>query len=363
MPRDYYEILGVGRTDSEEDIKKAYRRLARQYHPDANQSDPGAEEKFKEIAQAYGVLSDPGRRADYDKYGHAKMPSGGFDPFDLFASFFGRDPFGSYARGGDGRRGNDLVLELEVTLEEVVKGATRSVTIRNLTTCSTCRGNGCEPGTSPERCPQCQGTGAVRQVGRSIFGNVMTSYTCPTCHGSGERIAAPCRECSGDGRIQRADDVPISVPPGVDDGVQLRISGRGEAGRRGAGTGDLFVAIRVAPHERFRRQGDDLVTTLQVTMTQAVLGASRDIETFDGPSTISIPAGTQPGRVMRIKGRGVPHLARAGRGDLLVEIGVTIPTQLGEEESKLLRRIAALRGEEVDEEHGILGKIRSAFHS
>ena len=364
MPRDYYEVLAVNRTDSEEEIKKSYRRLARQFHPDANPDDPDAEEKFKEIAQAYGVLSDPGRRADYDKYGHAKVPTGGFDPFDIFASFFGRDPFGSYARGGEGRRGNDLVLEMEVSLEEVVLGASRTVTIRNLATCGTCQGSGCEPGTAPERCPQCSGTGAVRQVGRSIFGNVMTSFTCPTCRGSGERIASPCRECGGDGRVQQPDEIPITVPPGVDDGMQLRLSGRGEAGRRGAGRGDLFVTIRVASHERFRRAGDDLLTTLGVPMTQATLGGSAEIQTFEGPATIAVAPGTQPGKVVRLKGRGVPRLGRGvGRGDLLVEIAVTIPTQLSDEESKLLRRLAALRGEEVDEEHGLLGKIRSAFHS
>jgi molecular chaperone DnaJ len=363
MARDYYEVLGVARTDSEEEIKKAYRRLARQYHPDANQEDPEAEEKFKEIAEAYGVLSDPARRRDYDTFGTAKVPTGGFDPFDLFASFFGGDPFRSYSRRGESRRGNDLVLELEVTLEEVVKGATKSVTIRNLTTCATCQGSGCEPGTSPERCSRCGGTGAVRQVGRSIFGNVMTSYTCPQCHGSGEEIASPCRECNGDGRMERVDEVPITVPAGVDDGVQLRISGRGEAGRRGGGVGDLYVALRVAPDERFTRQGDDLVTRLDVPVTQAVLGADVELETFDAPVTVTVAPGTQPGKVTRVKGKGVPHLGRSGRGDLLVEIGVVVPTHLSDEEAKLMRRLAALRGEEVHEDHGIIGKIRNALHS
>jgi molecular chaperone DnaJ len=362
MAGDYYQILGVERTDSEDDIKKAYRRLARQFHPDANQEDPDAEEKFKEIAEAYGVLSDPARRRDYDQFGTAKVPTGGFDPFDLFASFFGGDPFRSYAQRGQSRRGNDLVLELEVSLEEVVKGASKSVTIRNLTTCATCQGSGCKPGTSPERCSRCSGTGAVRQVGRSIFGNVMTSYTCPQCHGSGEEIASPCPECNGDGRMERVDEVPITVPAGVDDGVQLRISGRGEAGRRGGGVGDLYVAIRVAPHEGFQRQGDDLITRLTVPMTQAALGASIEFETFDGMVSVAVAPGTQPGKVNRIKGKGVPRLGRTGRGDLLVEMGVEVPMHLNDEESKLLRRLAALRGEEVEEEHGILGKIRSAFH-
>jgi molecular chaperone DnaJ len=363
MARDYYEVLGVGRDASEEEIKKAYRALARQHHPDANQDDPNAEERFKEIAEAYGVLSDAGRRRDYDTFGTAKVPTGGFDPFDLFASFFGSDPFRSYSRRGENRRGNDLALELQITLEDVVKGASKSVTIRNLTTCTSCQGSGCEPGTSPRRCTRCAGTGAVRQVGRSIFGNVMTSYTCPQCHGSGEEIPSPCQQCNGDGRMERVDEIPIEVPPGVDDGIQIRISGRGEAGRRGGGVGDLYVAIRVAPDQRFQRRGDDLITTLMIPVTQAALGAGVDIETFEAPVTVAIPPGTQPGKVIRVKGRGVPRLGRAGRGDLLVEVGVEVPTHLDEEESKLLRRLAALRGEQVDEDHGLLGKIRSAFHS
>jgi molecular chaperone DnaJ len=363
MARDYYQVLGVARTASEEEIKKAYRQLARQYHPDANRDDPSTEEKFKEIAEAYGVLSDPARRRDYDTFGTAKVPVGGFDPFDLFASFFGADPFRSYSRRSDGRRGNDLALELEVTLEEVVKGATKPVTIRNLATCSTCQGSGCKPGTSPERCTRCAGTGAVRQVGRSIFGNVMTSYTCPQCNGSGEEIASPCPTCSGDGRMEQVDEIPINVPPGVDDGVQLRISGRGEAGQRGGGVGDLYVVIRVAPHERFQRRGNDLLTTLAVPFTQAALGGTTEIDAFGSPATVTIPPGTQPGKVMRLKGRGVPYLGRSGRGDLLVEVTVEVPTHLNEEESKLLRRFAALRGEQVDEDHGLLGKIRSAFHA
>lgn len=362
MPRDYYEVLGVDRQASEDDIKKAYRRLARQFHPDANPEDPGAEEKFKEIAEAYGVLGDASRRRDYDMFGHAKIPAQGFDPFDLFASFFGGDPFGSYARRGESRRGNDLALELEVTLEDVVKGATKSITLRNLTLCSACSGSGCKPGTAPVRCSRCSGTGAVRQVGRSIFGNVMTSYTCPQCHGSGEEIAAPCPQCNGDGRMERVDEVAVTVPAGADDGVQIRISGRGEAGRRGGGVGDLYVAIRVAPDERFRRSGYDLISRLEVPMTQAALGGTAVVETFDGPVTVAVAPGTQPGTVTRLKGKGVPHLGRSGRGDLLVEIAVRVPTHLGDEEAKALRRFAALRGEEVNEDHGLIGKLRSALH-
>ena len=306
MPRDYYEVLEVERTASEDEIKKSYRRLARQFHPDANQDDPSAEGKFKELAEAYGVLSDASRRREYDTYGHARVPTGGFDPFDLFASFFGSDVFRSAGRRGDDRRGNDLAMELEVTLEEVVKGATRTVSIRNQVPCTTCAGTGCRAGTSPERCTRCSGSGAIRQVGRSIFGNVMTSYVCPQCSGSGEIITSPCEQCRGDGRIEQVDDIPVEVPPGIDDGIQLRMTGRGESGRRGGGPGDLFVSFRVAPHERFSRRGDELLTRLTVSMSQAALGASVNLDTFDGPEHVSIPSGTQPGRLIRLRGRGLP---------------------------------------------------------
>ncbi|MGH2769883.1 MAG: molecular chaperone DnaJ [Actinomycetota bacterium] len=366
MARDYYQILGVARDAQEEEIKKAYRKLARQYHPDANREDPQAEEKFKEIAEAYSVLSDPARRRDYDLFGSAKVPAGGFDPFDLFTSFFGGDLFGGSAsgrRGGRTGRGNDLGLELVVTLEEAVKGASKSATIHNLQGCESCRGSGCAPGTSPARCSRCAGTGAVRQVQRSIFGNLMSSFTCPTCRGTGDEIASPCKECNGEGRMERLDEIPIEVPAGVKDGIQLRISGRGEAGARGGGAGDLYVQIRVLPDERFVRRGDDLLTIHMVSMTQAALGAAVEVATFDGPAKLTVVPGTQPGKVLRIRGRGVPHLGRAGRGDLLVEIRVEVPTDLSEEESQLLRQLAALRGEQVGEQAGIIGKIRSAFHS
>jgi molecular chaperone DnaJ len=363
MARDYYQVLGIGREAQEEDIKKAYRKLARQYHPDANREDPQAEEKFKEIAEAYAVLSDPARRRDYDLFGTAKVPAGGFDPFDLFSSFFGGDLFGaaSARRGTRTGRGNDLGLELAVTLEEAVKGASKMATIHNLQTCEACQGSGCAPGTSPARCSRCAGTGAVRQVQRSIFGNLMSSFTCPTCRGTGQEIASPCQECNGEGRLERLDEIPIEVPAGVRDGVQLRISGRGEAGARGGGAGDLYVQIRVLADERFVRRGDDLLTAHTVSVTQAALGAAVEVETFDGPAKLTIPSGTQPGRVLRVRGRGVPHLGRAGRGDLLVEVRVEVPTNLSEEESKLLRRLAALRGEPVSDQTGIIGKIKSAF--
>lgn len=361
MARDYYEVLGVGRDAGDEEIKKAYRRLARQYHPDANPNDPGAEEKFKELAEAYAVLSDAARRREYDLFGSTKTPVAGFDPFDIFATFFGGDPFRSYTRRSGSRRGNDLALELEVTLEEVVKGASKTVTIHNLQTCDQCRGSGSEPGTFPSRCSRCGGSGAVRQVQRSLFGNVMTSFTCPQCHGAGEEIVTPCKQCNAEGRMERLDEVSLDVPPGVEHGMQFRISGRGEAGTRGGGTGDLYVQVRIAPDQRFERRGVDLMTMLNVPVTQAALGATLELDTFDGPVQVTVPSGTQPGRVLRVRGRGIPHLGRPGRGDLLVQVAVEVPADLTPEQAELLRRFAALRGERVEGEQGIIGKIRSAF--
>lgn len=363
MERDYYEVLGVGRTASAEEIKRAYRRLARRYHPDANPDDPAAEEKFKEVAEAYAVLADPAQRRDYDLFGTARVPAGGFDPFDIFASFFGRDPFEGFGRRqrGGPRRGRDLILQVEMSLEEVVKGSKQSITIRNLQSCERCGGTGCEPGTSPTRCSRCGGTGAVRTVQRSVFGSLMSSFTCPQCHGEGEEIATPCDQCNGDGRMERLDEVTFDVPPGVEDGAQLRLSGRGQAGTRGGTPGDLLVAVRVLPDERFFRQGDDLVGTLSIPFTQAALGAVVQIVTFDGEVEVKVPPGIQPGEILRVKGKGVPHLNRSGRGEVLFEVRVEVPKGLSDSEAELIRRLAAERGEQVDEPSGIVRKIRDAL--
>lgn len=365
---NYYEVLGVARDATPEDIKRAYRKLAREWHPDANPDNPHAEHKFKEIAEAYSVLSDPVRRRDYDLFGTAKVPAGGFDPFDIFASLFGSDPFSSFrtSRRAGPQRGSDLVAGVEVTLEEVVKGATKTVTIRNLQSCERCSGSGCEPGTSPSRCTRCGGSGAVRSLQRSLFGNIMTSFTCPQCHGSGEEITTPCHECMGEGRLERLDENPVEIPAGIEDGQHLRISGRGEAGPRGGGSGDLYVEVHVLEDERFRRHGDDLEVQLPVSFAQATLGTTITFDSFDGAEELKVPAGTQPAEVLKIKGRGVPHLRRSGRGDLLVQINVEIPKKVTAEEEELLRRFATSRGEAIGEtptRARIIGKIRGAFSS
>lgn len=363
MAADYYETLGIGPDASDDEIKRAYRQLARENHPDANPDDAMAGERFKEVAEAYSVLSDPVKRRDYDLFGSTRVPSGGFDAFDIFRSFFGSDPFSSYTAQRRGpQRGSDLILEIQVRLEEVVAGTTKSVTIRNLQPCDTCGGNGCAPGTSPTRCSRCGGSGAVRSVQRSLFGNLMTSFTCPQCHGEGQEIASPCEECNGDGRLERLDEISVEVPAGVDDGTQLRISGRGQAGARGGGSGDLFVQVRVLPHDRFLRRGNDLLTTLTLPFTQAALGTTLGVDTFDGPVEVPVPAGTQPADTIRVKGKGIPRYGRAGRGDLIFEVQVQVPEHLSTEQEDLVRKLAESRGEGVDPA-GLVRKIRGAFRS
>lgn len=359
MAADLYEILGVSRDATEDEIKRAYRKLARECHPDANPNDPDAERKFKDVAEAFSVLSDPERRRQYDMFGSAGSRVGGFDPFDIFASFFGSGSFGG--RTGGPQRGDDLVLVLDISLHDVVKGTSKRVTLRRLASCQMCNGSGAETGTSPVRCSSCQGSGAVRSVSRSIFGNVMSTYTCPACKGSGDQIESPCRQCRGEGRADTQEQVEIDVPAGVDDGMQIRLRGKGHAGERGAPPGDLYAQIRVRSEEGFTRQGSDLVAAISIPFTQAVLGGSRHFDTFDGVEELEIPAGTQPGDVLKLKGKGVPHLRRAGRGDLIVRLEVEVPTRLSSEEEELMRRLAQVRGDEVAPPKSLAGKIRGAF--
>jgi molecular chaperone DnaJ len=361
MPRDYYEVLGVSRDASEDELKKAYRKLARECHPDANPDDPEAEAKFKELGEAYGVLSDPNRRSNYDRFGAAGIGgAGGFDPFDIFASFFGGDPFGMNRRTGP-QRGRDLVVALEITLEEVVAGVTKSFPVRSLRNCTRCSGSGAEPGTNSTTCDRCGGSGTVRSMQRGFFGNVVTASTCPTCGGLGQKILSPCTECRGEGRIEREEEVKVEVPAGVEDGMQLRVTGRGEAGPRGGVAGDLYVQLRVKEVKGFEREGDDVLVYVEIPFTQATLGTNLKIDSFDGKVEVEVPPGTQPGETLVVKGQGVSHLGRGGRGDLLVRVGVKVPTGLSGEEDQLIRKFAALRGEDVSEHQGLIGKIRNAF--
>jgi molecular chaperone DnaJ len=368
MTTDYYDLLGVGRDASDDEIKRAYRKLARALHPDANGGDPDSEARFKEVTLAYETLRDPERRRRYDTFGPEGMRgtgAGSGDMFggglgDLFDAFFGGASAGGRQAGP--RRGEDVEIVLDLRFEEAVFGVERSVTWRGLVICATCSGSGARPGTTPTTCPDCRGSGQARRVRQSILGQVVTTVPCPRCHGYGEVVTSPCPDCRGEGRRQQDRSQTVQIPPGVDEGTTLRVSGAGSAPPRGGVPGDLYVHLRVARHERFVRSGSDLVTQLHVAFTQAALGASLDIETLDGTETIELAAGTQTGRVVKIRGRGVPHVRGRGRGDLHVEIVVDTPTSLDKEQERLVRELARARGEEVASgEGGLFSRIRSSL--
>jgi molecular chaperone DnaJ len=369
MPRDFYEVLGVGRDATDDEIKRAYRSLARQYHPDANAGDPEAEARFKELSVAYDTLRDPEKRRRYDLYGAeglgagAGPGAGGFDfgVSDLFDAFFGAGFGGSRGPAGP-PRGPDAEVHLVLDLEEAAFGAVKPVELRMPVECERCHGSGCEPGTHPSTCRTCGGAGEVRTVRRTILGQMMTATPCSACRGTGREILSPCRDCRGDGRVTLPATVEVQVPAGIDDGQRLRLAGRGPAAARGGEPGDLYVSIAVRPHPLFERDGDDLLHVLRLPMTQATLGAHLKIETLDGEEDLLIPAGTQTGRIFRLRGRGVPTLRGRGRGDLILRVEVVVPEKPSSEEAELLRRLAELRGEAVaPREEGFFSRIKSAF--
>ncbi|HYI61919.1 MAG TPA: molecular chaperone DnaJ [Acidimicrobiales bacterium] len=369
MADDLYATLGVSRTATAEEIKRAYRRLARQHHPDANPGDDGAEARFKEIARAYEVLSDPDRRQRYDTYG-TDGPGGPDlgDAFgagglgDLFDAFFGGAGGSGGGRRGGPRRGGDMEVVVDLAFEEAVFGAKAPVEAEVPAPCDTCEATGSAPGTHPTTCSTCGGAGQVRQVRQSMLGQMVTARPCPACGGQGQVVTSPCPDCGGEGRRAVRRTFTVDVPPGVDDGSTLRLPGYGPAGPRGGPAGDLYVHLRVAPHPRFTREDSQLVHQLHLSPSQAALGVSLDFETLDGQEQLVVPAGTQPGRVFRLRGRGVPRVRGRGRGDLEVRVVVDVPTGLAEEEEALYRRLAELRGEDVaPPEVGLLSKIRSAF--
>ncbi len=371
--RDFYEVLGIGRDATDDDIKKAYRKLARENHPDANPDDAEAVERFKEISVANEVLSDPDKRRRYDQFGpEGVMPGGGggggdpfgFDLNDLFSTFFGGgDPFGSGRRGQSGPpRGSDAETTLDLQLNEVVFGGTKRFDVTMPVACGVCDGSGCQEGTHPQTCPTCSGSGEVRQVRRSILGQLVTSGPCSACDGTGQIVPSPCGTCRGDGRVRGPRDLEVEIPPGIDTGQRLRLTGRGPAGPRGGPAGDLYVTVRVAPHPDFERDGDDLHTLRTIAMTQAALGTTLVVSTLDDDHTIEVPAGTQPSKVFRLQGIGVPSLRSGRRGDLHVHINVEVSTKLSQDEAEMLTRFAELRGEEVHEHRdGLFARIRSAF--
>lgn len=364
MSADYYEVLGVPRDATPDDVKRAYRKLARQYHPDANPGDSEAAEHFKEINAANEVLSDPAKRQRYDQFGDERAGAAGFGDFgnisDLFASIFGGGGFGGGGARRGPARGADVLAEIELTLEEAAEGVEREVGVSTLGTCQECTGSGAAPGTFPTRCSDCGGTGEIRTVRRTMLGNVMTAAPCPRCGGAGQEIATPCPECRGRGRVEVTDTLTVQIPPGVDDGARLRVTGRGEAGVRGGRSGDLYVEINVLPHEVFRRAGDDLGCEVSVPMTVAALGGTVVIPTLEGPEEADVAPGTQSGEVKRLRGRGMPHLGGRGRGELVALLKVETPVDLDAEQVELLQRFAKLRDEQTGG-RGFLDRIKEAF--
>jgi molecular chaperone DnaJ len=376
--RDYYEVLGVNRNATPDDLKSAFRQLARQYHPDVNKS-ADAEERFKEINEAYAVLSDTDRRSAYDRFGHEGLKGmGGMPDFstmdfsDILNNIFGggfEDIFGTGSYGRTSRRsrtaprrGADLQMEVELTFEEAVFGVEKEIQITRDEVCKTCNGSGAEPGTSPTRCGTCNGSGEVRRVQQTLLGSMVQVTTCPTCGGVGETINTPCHTCQGRGQERLNRQKVITIPGGVDNGTQIRLAGEGQPGGNGGPNGNLYVGIRVKPHKYFRRKNSDIVLDLDINIAQATLGAEVDIPTVDGPAKLRIPTGTQPGKVLRMRGKGVPHLRSNGRGDQLVLINVAIPTHLSNEQRQLIEQLAKSLGSEVKpQERSFLDWLRETM--
>jgi molecular chaperone DnaJ len=364
--RDYYEILGVQRGASPEELKAAFRGLARQYHPDVNKS-PDAEERFKEINEAYAVLSDPEKRAAFDRYGHAGVNKMGgvdfstMDFSDIFEELFGFG-MGSRRSARSPRRGADLTIAVALTFEESVFGIEKEIDITRDETCSTCRGTGAEPGSSPQRCAQCEGRGEVRQVRQTFLGSMVQVATCPVCNGAGEVIVKPCPACRGRGLERKSLKKTISIPAGIDNGQQIRLAGEGQPGVYGGPNGNLYLEIQVKAHKFFRRRQDDILLNLDVNLAQAALGADIEVITVDGPTRLAIPAGTQPGKVFTLRGKGVPHLRSSGRGDQLVVINVAVPTKLNPDQRKLFEQLALTLGSEVHpQEKSFFDRLREIF--
>ena len=374
VPRDYYDVLGVSRDAGDADIKKAFRRLARELHPDVNSHDPEAEEKFKEAAEAYEVLSDPDRRATYDRYGHEGLRNGGyapnFDTFgsvaDIFEAFFGgggfSSAFGGGRRPGGAIQGGDVAVGAEIDLADAAHGTKVEVAYEVISLCENCRGNGAEPGTPIETCPRCNGTGQLRAVSRTPFGQVVRAAACDVCHGEGRVAQEPCKVCQGRGRTVERTKVSVEIPAGIADGQRIRIGGRGHAGERGGPPGDLYVQIRVRDDPRFLRDGDDLVTAVDVAAPLAALGTTVQVPTVDGPVDLEIPAGTQPHETLVVRGAGMPPLRGRHNGDLRVVVNVVIPRHLKREQRELLERLSeSLTEHNLRTEEGVFGKLRRAF--
>ncbi len=352
--RDYYEVLGLERKATPDDVKSAFRRLARKYHPDVS-TEPDAEERFKEVNEAYGVLSDTDKRAAYDRFGHAGvqgtggMPDYTVDFADIFEEFFGFGGFGRSSQRSRNmpRRGADLQVKLELKFEEAVFGIEKEVEFTRDEVCSTCQGKGAEPGTTPVRCTACNGTGEVRQVRQTILGSMVQVATCSTCGGQGMMITTPCHTCNGRGQERKTRRKGVSVPAGVDSGNQIRLAGEGQPGINGGPAGNLYLLIEVKPHRFFRRRDNDIILDLDINIAQATLGAEVTIPTVDGDEKLKIPAGIQPGKVLRVRNKGIPYLRGSGRGDQMVVINIAVPKTLTQEQRTLFEQLARTLGSEV----------------
>ena len=368
--RDYYEVLRVGRSASQDEIKRAYRDMARQYHPDVSDL-PDAETRFKEINEAYEVLSDTDKRSVYDRFGHAGLGGnrtgfdfGGFrDPFDIFAEVFGGGfGFRTSTRHGP-RRGADLRYDLRLAFEEAVFGCEKEIEVTRHETCPKCEGSRAEPGTTPVRCSECNGSGQVRRVQRSILGSFVSVASCPTCQGEGDTIPIPCTECNGQGQVYVTRKLTVTIPAGVEHHTQVRLAGEGEIGERGGPRGNLYVVLDVKPHPYFQRRGDDIVVEMKVNVAQAALGARIKVPTLEGEEELAVPAGIQSGKILRMRDKGVPHLRRDGRGDELVLVRVATPTELTKEQKRLIKELGETLAPETiwEEKTSFLDDLRELF--
>jgi molecular chaperone DnaJ len=378
--KDLYEILGVDRNASQEEIKKAYRRLAKKYHPDLNPGDKEAEQKFKEINEAYEILSDPQKRAQYDQFGHAAFEQGGFQQggfgdftqggfdFDFggFGDIFGdifSDFFGTGRRKAEKgpKKGADIRYDLTLTFEEAAFGTEKEIEVERFEVCDVCHGTGVKPGSRPETCPVCHGTGEIRQTQNTPFGRIVNIRTCPRCHGEGKIITDPCQKCGGTGRIRKRRKIKVTIPAGIDEGQMLTLRGEGEPGLRGGPNGDLYIVIHVKPHEIFKREGYDVYVKIPISFADAALGGEIKIPTLDGMVSFTIPEGTQTGTKFKLRGKGIPHIGGRGRGDQIVEVYVEVPKRLSEKQKELLREFKRLEGENTAEHKSFFQRMRDAF--
>lgn len=378
--RDYYEVLGVSKTATQDELKKAYRKLARKYHPDLNKDNPEAAEKFKECNEAYSVLSDEQKRAQYDQFGPEAFENGGmgggpgasgfggFGGFggsgmeDIFDMFFGGQGRGGRSNNAGPQRGADLRYDMEITFEEAAFGVEKEISLKRAERCEHCHGEGAEPGSKVETCPECHGSGYVRFTQNTMFGQMVNERPCSRCHGEGKIISNPCKECGGNGTVKKTKKLKVKIPAGVDNGSRLRVGGEGEAGLKGGPSGDLYVYLYVKPHKFFERDGTTVLCEVPINIVQATLGAEIKVPTLDGQVTMKVPEGTQPGKVMRLKGKGIPSLRGGGRGDQLVRMKVVVPTKLTDKQKDALQKFADISKDNINpEEKSFLNKVKDFF--